>query len=1435
VQESRTRKNRERRHDRHDTTQHELSRTRSTRLATAPTIRAASSTRDVEGLSAEFGEIDITSETSSAGPTLESAGIDALLSPSLHRASSGGAGAPLPPDVRSFMEPWLGADLGHVRTHYDDQAAELARSLDAAALTIGSHVFFGPGTAPDVSPLTAHELTHAVQHDRSQTPPTLAGNVAMPNDYAEREAGRAAEALSAGEASPGVSRGAGAGLVHRAPATEAPPAAPVATPPARDAAPPAPLIPAASIEAATVAAQAAEKKIAELDASANGIDVDLPSAELEQRIARAESERTRIAGETEKLLEAAKKAATTARMTCEEAKDTTLLERAAAIEKSVAALTTARDTVRQKAETNVGTAKTRLETKKGFEATAKKEEEKKKEEHAGAEAKGADDTWLGKLKTFFFEDEKKSATQGSFSVEGNEIKNVGISRTSGETSTDGSSTSSTVGVSAGQSADGAKVGVNASLDSSDADSKATAAAAAQVSQKGGVSGSATVSQTYGDENNAKGGSGTIGYNDGKVTVGGDRQTVALNTDDKTKTATTTGATVSVGTDGQSIGGTMSQKTETKTNFDVEGERKREAEAEKAALEAAQRKAAGVEEPAKKVPATDATTTTSTNKASASYDAKEGMQLGASNETSTKRPDGSGTGSTAGGTMGVNTKGEVSLGATGSKSFTNAGGDTTAATGNASFNTSTGEATVGGGLKTTDKEGKNKGSISGTGTVDFRKDGSVEGMKGQVTAGIGQRSISLGGGWKATLDDPVEMPNTQWGVRYTRAYEGSLGGANASDSKFGETGTSASVSAGVKTTETGVKFFATKEEAVAFHAAGNLGVTAVPNTAEAALGLKPGETMSEIINVDAGGKGGGSTGGVNLEVGLSTSGSRSTTVEGGADGIVFAEVAESDKTTKSASVGNMVSMGGSLNQTGGTMVRLSFDLKTEQGKEAFNAFRATGKIPESGCTRVAERRSDGGGSSKEVGAFGLKMGDSSQTEESTTKFADGRKEEASTGTHGESVSLPFVDLKHGATTSMTAVEVNDRERYYTTTTDIDSSLATDANQALALGTSTSVTGDLSGKSSGKWKVTSGFSQQQMDKFLHSVESGQYDPMKLTNDHVSTQTGAGDALKKAIAEAGNDPDKKRQALAQFVADGGHRALDQIRLASGESPEHFLELAGDKNFKGIQGRVEIEGKVSGFEKRLVEPNADGAALAAEIDALANEQRVRINNLDPTKYPDLPRELRAREVDRSQRDIERLEGLKKRALDQAKVNPAPVQTPTDASTQPPPAPEVQGELTTKRAAMLQAKTKANAARDTVAKSRWLHEGNTSFKNDYSAMGGAARDKEGDEGIVFGIGAGAEHGGYVKADADWSAGEARYQSAKAAENKSLTLPETTDEQIRAKSAELSAATDAFEQARQKFVAAEAGYQGIYSRLKGKGYFTAHYDKEVLPEGMRSH
>jgi hypothetical protein len=84
--------------------------------------------------------------------------------PEIVRQVLSGGGHPIEPHARQFFESRFGRDLSAVRVHSDQQAAASARSIDALAYTVGSHIVLGSGRhTPETDGgrrLLAHELAH---------------------------------------------------------------------------------------------------------------------------------------------------------------------------------------------------------------------------------------------------------------------------------------------------------------------------------------------------------------------------------------------------------------------------------------------------------------------------------------------------------------------------------------------------------------------------------------------------------------------------------------------------------------------------------------------------------------------------------------------------------------------------------------------------------------------------------------------------------------------------------------------------------------------------------------------------------------------------------------------------------------------------------------------------------------------------------------------------------------------------------------------------------------------------------------------------------------------------------------------------------------------------------------------------------------------------
>ena len=119
-------------------------------------------------------------------------------------------GTPLDSLQRATLEPAFGQSLGGVRVHHGPKAAAAARSVDAAAFTLGRDIVFGdsyrPG-APGADSLVAHEVAHTVQQPAVPGREVLAGGVRIshPHDAGERQADAAARAAVSGGAAPSLS------------------------------------------------------------------------------------------------------------------------------------------------------------------------------------------------------------------------------------------------------------------------------------------------------------------------------------------------------------------------------------------------------------------------------------------------------------------------------------------------------------------------------------------------------------------------------------------------------------------------------------------------------------------------------------------------------------------------------------------------------------------------------------------------------------------------------------------------------------------------------------------------------------------------------------------------------------------------------------------------------------------------------------------------------------------------------------------------------------------------------------------------------------------------------------------------------------------------------------------------------------------------------
>ena len=116
-----------------------------------------------EVLPGQEDEDEPLAQTKPSQQTSPDAGFQAESNLENRLTNSQGGGSPLPEEVRSFMEPRIGADFSQVRVHTGNEAVQMNQDLNAQAFTHKQDVYFGAGKSPAKDALTAHELTHVVQ------------------------------------------------------------------------------------------------------------------------------------------------------------------------------------------------------------------------------------------------------------------------------------------------------------------------------------------------------------------------------------------------------------------------------------------------------------------------------------------------------------------------------------------------------------------------------------------------------------------------------------------------------------------------------------------------------------------------------------------------------------------------------------------------------------------------------------------------------------------------------------------------------------------------------------------------------------------------------------------------------------------------------------------------------------------------------------------------------------------------------------------------------------------------------------------------------------------------------------------------------------------------------------------------------------------------
>ena len=778
---------------------------------------------------------------------------------------------------------------------------------------------------------------------------------------------------------------------------------------------------------------------------------------------------------------------------------------------------------------------------------------------------------------------------------------------------------------------------------------------------------------------------------------------------------------------------------------------------------------------------------------------------------------------------------------------------TAMSGNA--NLTEGQVTVSGGRVRTDASGEPVSGVAGSGSIDVSSTGRLEGASGEVAVTRGRTSVAVRGGFRCTAQEPVEEAG-QWVVRWTRETSG--GGTVGGQSRRG-----VGVTGGLSATDAtqGMRPFPTQALAQDFFESEEWADVEISASAEGAEAMEVGSQVTDT-NATQGTLGATATlAGVQVGGSITVGGSHTVTVTRNDDNGVTVRVTDADMLGGSASIGAGASLGFGTSHTETASVLVSFDLRTDEGRRAYEIFVTTGIVPPRGAQIEERSQGEADTDTTTVGFLGAELAMSSTVEESRTVRRDGTVVEESIGTEGTAMTVPLVG-SYATTDSIDVEETNDTDRTYRVTSTVNATSAADTNAALARATGVG-RGIVDGDSSGAWTVTSSFTEAQIRQLQREVRAGRFNYHSLI-----FQSGDGSDFMEAIAAPGADPDTVRRALAELVAETGDRGLELIRDTIHVTPTYDLTLEGDPYFRGEAGHAAVERSISEYQSRLASGRGL-SSLAGEVSTTLSQQRERLTAIsDYDRYRDLPRELREREIRRSRAEVEELSTLMDEVLAAVEAAPAPAarseeRETSEAQPDTSAAPEMaecvseepqeevfasvmsdtdlaRAQVRDEYAAMEAYEQRTMALRDQARTSRsaahlshWVHvEGAFAFRNSaYEDHG--QRHWYGDGAWVASYESAQRH--YEAGDIAWRYGErcARdYEAAKA----EVRVTMATDPVAAAGTLEsrlgtlLSQMTTHFGHAQNRYDQAEEIYQRIRASLRGQGDYFQGYSHR-LPEG----
>ncbi len=523
---------------------------------------------------------------------------------------------------------------------------------------------------------------------------------------------------------------------------------------------------------------------------------------------------------------------------------------------------------------------------------------------------------------------------------------------------------------------------------------------------------------------------------------------------------------------------------------------------------------------------------------------------------------------------------------------------------------------------------------------------IQNANAQGTLTRGKASLTVRGNAKYLVSPPVRTPA---GFQVTLERQAGKGAGVG----LGLTAESDHTRGSVE-----VKHFTTLAEAEAWRKGGRTIAEGGPTGREAAA-MKPGDKFVESVrDTEAAGLSLGSV--VQAGAKGATEVSEQRAFEMGTDGALMVTVDRSRGTGDEATLG---SHGGSLGLSRAEkkteQQKLKFDLRTPAGKAAYDLYQATGVVSEVGVTVVARAQSDERGNGMKGSLAGLAVNQGSRVVNGEAVHADGSRQRSVMGENTLGAAAPLLG-NYSEKVALTQLQNTDsqgqKSKAYPITAEVEGSDGTDIGRTLARLSNTTFDPGQDVKASGKWNVTSAFSEAQMQALVAAVQKGD-----LHNAHGGVDDFGEVRKLKAALRGVRDPEVIRQALAAFVAETGTGGLQNLRDAAGGTQRTEVALQGDPYMNGAAGWAAID---AARQKVQAAQGADAPtmdkAVNEAVTTLGFLRRKRVQLEDASNYPELPPALRAQEIARTEAAIRDMEAATE-ALEPARAAEAEAGRPTD------------------------------------------------------------------------------------------------------------------------------------------------------------------------------